>query len=104
MKNVKCPACKGILKHRHRLKMFNPWKHKCPLCGAVLETTGSRKIMTFASALLGCLTVCFAFFMEETGKWVFTDSLVFFAIALVVVIIFSFVLWPFAKFKIKENA
>ncbi len=99
-----CPKCKGKLTIIHGLRHVNPWRYKCPLCGTILENALVSKLLLIPFALYGLLVVCVAIYQEETGKWVTSNSMEFFAYAFVVLVVLAICTWPFTRFIIKEDA
>lgn len=103
-KMPECPKCKGRLNIIHGLQHMNPWKYKCPLCGTILEDTLVSKLLLIPFALYGLTVVSIAIYQEETGKWVTSDSLEFFAYAFIVSVVLAICAWPFTRFTVKEDA
>ena len=102
MQKPKCPSCLGELTLLHSLKMPNPWRCKCPLCGEILETGKVPKVSMLLAIPTGALIAGVAIFQEETGRWQETDSYAFFAVAFSVVIFVAVMLWPKSNFRLKQ--
>ena len=97
-----CPACNGELTFWHGLKVQNPWKYKCPLCGVMLEMNGFVKKAFMISALIVCLMLGVAIYLEETGYWEI-DKIVIGAIVIPIGFVIEVALWPYAAFQKKND-
>ncbi len=102
MLKPKCPSCFGELTFLHGFKMPNPWRCKCPLCGAVLEAGKISKVSMLLALPIGLLIAGVAIFQEETGNWEETDSYIFFAIIFSIVIFVAMRLWSKSDFRLKQ--
>jgi hypothetical protein len=102
---MQCPECGRKYGFWSTWRIFNPFRHRCLECRAVLTMGGYGVLTIVAGSLLGAALVGVAITMEETGRWSFTDSLVWFAGSLLVTApIVSFLIWRVAKFRTKAKA
>ena len=99
-----CPNCKGKLTILHGLQCWNPWRYKCPLCDTILQYARRSKLLLIPFGILGLLIAGIAIYQEETGKWVTTDSIEFFAYAFIVILVLAILSWPLTQFIIKKDA
>jgi hypothetical protein len=100
-----CPACKHRISFLSSFRVLNPWKHRCASCGAVL--TGGRRatVAVVAAALIGLLIAAVAIGMEEARRWVTLDSLLWFAIAVPLILIpYQYWCWKWVRLEERRNA
>jgi len=97
-----CPSCDQKILFRHGLLLWNPWHFKCPHCSSTLETTKVWKAGFLCSFPAGLLIAAISIYQEQQGLWTTADSLMFFFIVFVVLVLLSFVTWPFLKLKVKN--
>jgi uncharacterized protein (DUF983 family) len=102
---MNCPRCARRFSFFDSLKVVNPWKHRCPDCAAVL-TAGRQGFAAYMVALtLGFTVAGVAIAMEETGTWTERGSVVWFAIAMpIVVVLYLLGCWKWVRFKERESA
>lgn len=102
---MQCPECGRKYGFWSTWRIFNPFRHRCIECRAVL-TMGRYGVITIvAGLLLGAALAFVAIYMEETSRWSDADSLLWFAGALLVTApLLSFLIWRVAKFRTKATA
>ena len=95
-----CPVCGSTISFVKGLRMANPWRTRCPICKAPLAMSTLAKVFTVAGGLLyGGLAI----YMEESKRWVTSDSLLYFALTAPVLAGLSFLLWPRMKFIARKE-
>lgn len=102
---MQCPECGRKYGFWSTWRIFNPFRHRCLECRAILTMGGYGVITIVAGLLLGTLLASVAIYMEETGRWSFTDSLVWFAGSMLVAVpLVVFVIWRVATFRTKARS
>jgi hypothetical protein len=102
---MNCPACDYQFSFLRSFRVLNPWKQRCPGCGAAL--TGGRRASSAVAggALIGALIAAVAIGMEETRRWVTADSLLWFAIAVPLALIpYQYLCWRWVTLEERKDA
>ena len=100
-KYPECPSCSQGINLIQGMKLLNPWRYRCPNYKTILETSRLGKGIFIFGFILGLLIAGIAIRMEDLGHWHTSESVVFFAILLLVYAVITGLLWPLVKLKIK---
>lgn len=99
-----CPNCGTSFSALYRLRIMNPWLHRCRFCGMLLSVDRKGSLISLGACVLGVGLAALAIAMEEAGLWATRDSLMFFGLCFVVLVPVS--AWSTAKFRyvVRANA
>lgn len=103
MKKPTCPNCQRHIPRMHGLKMWNPWKCKCPFCDVTMETGWFTKTAMILAVPFGFAIAAVAIIQEESGRWQQADSFLFFGIVVTALLAVGLAAWPKTAFRIKAN-
>jgi hypothetical protein len=97
--------CEHRFSYFYSFRILNPWKHRCPGCG-VLITGGKRATVAVTiGILIGIAILMVALTMVATDRWTATDTLVWYGVALLVVVPpFQYWCWKWVRFVTKRDA
>ena len=82
--------------------MWNPWKCFCPYCRAELEAGPFSKGFMAASLPLGIALAAVAIIQEEAGRWQTSDSMLYFGIVFIVLLVIGLAAWPRTQFRLRK--
>ena len=101
---MNCPKCKREFSFLYSFRIINPWKYRCPSCGALL-TAGKQATITLALAgVIGLVIALVAIVMEEAKLWTTQDSLIWFFIALPITIVpYQYWCWKWIRFRERDQ-
>jgi hypothetical protein len=102
---MNCPRCHKDFSYAYSFKILHPFKHRCPGCGAILTAGRRGKLVLIAAGLLGLCIAGVAIAMEEMGLWTTYNSLLWFAIAVPVIVLpYQYWCWKWVQFEIRHDA
>jgi hypothetical protein len=82
-----CPSCGTSFSVFYRLRIINPWRHRCRFCGTLISIDDRKGAMVFIGAcVLGLAIPAFSITMERAGLWITRDSLIFFSLCLLLLV------------------
>jgi hypothetical protein len=97
-----CPVCFRRISFVHSLSIWNPLRVKCPTCGAPLKMSRLATTTYVISAPFGAVLAFVAIYMEETKRWVPSDSAVYFAVLAPMILLLAYCSWTRTKFSMKD--
>lgn len=93
---MQCPECGRRFSFLYSFRILNPNRFACPSCATILTAGRYGNATRIVGAIIGAAIAAVAIYMEKRGGWVTLDSIVWFAIALPIVIIpYQWICWRF---------
>jgi hypothetical protein len=100
-----CPACNHRFSFLESCRVLNPWKIRCPQCGAILSGGRQATWVAVLAGFLGLLIASVAITMEELQRWATLDSLVWLAVAVPLIVVpYEYCCWKWVRLEEKRAA
>jgi DNA-directed RNA polymerase subunit RPC12/RpoP len=102
---MNCARCHREFSYAYSFKILNPFKHRCPDCGAILTAGRRGKLVLIGAGLLGLCIGGVAIAMEEMHLWTVYNSLLWFAIAVPAFMLpYLYWYWKWVQFEVRDDA
>ena len=98
-----CPVCHVRISFLQSARMWNPWRVRCPNCRAALQVSRLVKALAIAGIPLGILYAAVPIYMEESGRWLTIQSLVYFAVTAPLLLGLDYAFWTSIEFRAKDE-